>query len=355
MFKGFKKRRLAVALGACMMVPSAAVHALGMGEIEVHSALNEPLKAQIKLLSATASELSALQVTLASNDAFSRMGIEPTASLRDLRFEVVAKGAGAPYINVVSDVPIREPFLDLILMANWSNGQLLREYTLLLDPPVFETGGAVAPVQAATTEPAAIERGEEKAAVVAAPAKPAPWVAPAGSYGPTKRSDTLWSVAKEMRSDKSVSLSQMMIGLLKENPDAFVDSNINNLKAGYILRSPSPEVINSVSAAQAANEVNRQYQEWQVASGKVPATTRRQRVATSTTTPADKAGGAAAVSSATAESGARLKLLSPEEAAKQGGAGSATQGKGTITEQLAMALETAEATKQENAELKARL
>ena len=355
MFKGSKKRRLAVALGVCMMAPSVAVHALGMGEIEVHSALNEPLKAQIKLLSVTAGELSALQVALASNEAFSRMGIDPAPALRNLRFEVVTQGAGAPYISVVSDVPIREPFLDLILMANWSNGQLMREYTLLLDPPVFDKGESVAPVMAAKTESAAIDRSQKSAAVAVPAAAPVSRAAPAGSYGPTSRTDTLWRVARDMRPNSSVSVPQMMIALLKENPEAFVDGNVNNLKAGYILRSPSMDVINSVSSTQAVADTNRHYQEWQAAGGKSSVINRRQRLAT--TAPETAAGQPAkpAAAAATVESSAHLKLLSPEDAKQQGGVGSSVKGKGSTTEQLAMALETAEATKQENAELKARL
>lgn len=355
MFKGFKKRRLAVALGACMMVPPVAVHALGMGEIEVHSALNEPLKAQIKLLSATTAELSALQVALASSEAFSRMGIERTQALRDLRFEVVTQGTGAPYIKIASDVPMREPFLDMILMANWANGQLMREYTLLLDPPVFDEGGAVAPVKAAKTESAAIDRGDKKAVAAAPAAKSAPWVAPAGSYGPTSRTDTLWSVAQEMRPNSSVPVPQMMIALLKENPEAFVDGNVNNLKAGYILRSPSMDVINSISSSQAAAETNRHYQAWQAAAGKSSPVANGRQQLTSAETATDSAAAMPTISAVASESGVRLKLLTPEDSKQKGGAGSSVQGKATVTEQLAMALETSEATKQENAELKARL
>ncbi len=349
MLKGFKKRRLAVALGACMMMPSAAVYALGMGEVEVHSALNEPLKAQIRLLSTTAAELSALQVTLASNEAFSRMGIERTAALRDLRFGVVTQGVGAPYITILSDAPMREPFLDLILMASWSNGQLMREYTLLLDPPVFDDSQAVAPVRAAKTQSAAIDRGQKNVTSTAAVAvKSAPRTA--GSYGPTTRTDTLWHVAREMRPSNSVSVPQMMMALLKENPDAFIDGNVNNLKAGHILRAPSADIINSISGSEAVAETNRHYQTWQAVDVDSSPVNQRPRQAATAAAPSAKVAPAAAVST-----NARLKLLSPEDAKQPGGAGSSVQGKGTVTEQLAMALETVEATKQENVDLKARL
>jgi len=342
LLKGFKKRRLAVALSACMMMPSAAVHALGMGEIEVYSALNEPLNAEIKLLSATPEELEALKVNLASSDAFSRMGLDRLPVLGELEFEVIHEGARAPYIKVVSGVPIREPFLDFILGINWANGQMLREYTLLLDPPVFEEGETVAPIAAAVTESAQIDRGAERPAARS-------WGAPQGSYGPTSRSDTLWAVARDMRPDRSISVPQMMIALQKENPDAFSNNNINNLKAGYVLRAPQLGAINSLSKAQAANEANRQYQEWVASAGKTPAASGGRQVVAST----DAAGMRPVVTpGAVAQSGARLKLLSPEEAGLVGGAG---KGQGAAMEQLAAAMETAEATRQENVELKERL
>ncbi len=350
MLKGFKKRRLAVALSACMVMPSAAVYALGMGEIEVHSALNEPLKAQIRLLSTTAAELSALRVALASNEAFSRMGIERTAALRDLRFGVVTQGAGAPYITILSDTPIREPFLDLILMASWSNGQLMREYTLLLDPPVFDDSQAVAPVNAAKTQSAAIDRGQKKVVSTAAAAvKSAPRAV--GSYGPTTRTDTLWHVAREMRPGSSVSVPQMMMALLKENPDAFIDDNVNKLKAGHILRAPSMDMINSISSSEAVAETNRHYQAWQAADVDSSPVNQRQQAAAviAPAAPTKVAPGTAA------STNARLKLLSPEDAKEQGGAGSSVGGKGGVTGQLALALETAEVAKRENADLKARL
>ncbi len=349
MLKGFKKRQLAVVIGACMMLPSAAAYALGMGEIEVHSALNEPLKAQIKLLSTTVAEVNALQVALASNEAFSRMGIERTAALRDLRFSVVTQGAGAPYISIKSDVPMREPFLDLILMASWSNGQLMREYTLLLDPPVFDDSQAVAAVRAAKTQSAAIDRGQKKVVEAAPVAKPTPRTT--DSYGPTTRTDTLWHVAREMRPSSSVSVPQMMMALLKENPEAFVDGNVNNLKAGHILRLPSKDVINSITSADAVAETNRHYQAWQSADVDLSAVNQRAVSAPAKVAPAAKA----SAPEAAASTNARLKLLSPEDAKQQGGAGGAGKGKGGVTEQLALALETAEATKQENAELKVRL
>jgi len=354
--KGFKKRRLAVALSACMMATSGLVHALGMGEIEVSTALNEPLDAKIKLFSATQSELKSLGVSLASRDAFERVGIDRLPILRELEFELVSSGAGAPYIKVVSSKAIKEPFLDFILSINWSSGQMMREYTLLLDPPVFEKEPQTGRISAATTQPGQVVRQSPAVAVAEQPR-----VAPTGSYGPTSRQDTLWGVARNMRPDSSVSVPQMMIGLLKENPEAFGNNNINNLMAGHILRTPEMDVITELSKQQAAAEANRQYQDWQSARGKSSAVGRQQRVVAPTPASAVGKASTSAVTPAVVASTpteARLQLLTPEEEAKVRsgvGSGAASDGVESLQRQLAVALEASEARGQENSDLRLRL
>lgn len=340
-----------------MMATSGLVHALGMGEIEVSTALNEPLDAKIKLFSATQSELKSLEVSIASRDAFERIGIDRLPILRELEFELVGSGPGAPYIKVISNKAIKEPFLDFIISINWSSGQMMREYTLLLDPPVFEKEQQTGRISAATTQPAQVVRPAATAAAVAKQ----PRVAPAGSYGPTSRNDTLWGVARDMRPDSSVSVPQMMIGLLKENPEAFGKNNINNLMAGHILRTPEMDVITELSKRQAAAEANRQFQEWQSARGKSSAVGRQQRVVAPTPASAvGKASTPAAAPAATAEKStqARLQLLTPEEEAKVRsgvGSGAASDAVESLQRQLAVALEASEVRGQENSDLRLRL
>ncbi len=355
MSKGFKKRRLAIALSACLTMTSGVVHALGMGEIEVNTSLNEPLDAKIKLFSATSEELDTLKIEMASQEVFSRMGLDRVPVLRNLQFELVSEGRGAPYIRVSSSKAVKEPFLNFILAVNWANGQMMREFTLLLDPPVFERDQQVGRVSAATTQPAQVIREEIPATI------PQPHVAPPGSYGPTVRTDTLWAVARKMRPDHSVSVPQMMIALLKENPEAFDDNNINNLKAGYILRQPEMDVITALSEQEAAAESNRQHLEWQASRGQAPSG-RQQRVASFAPAPgaetAPPATAPAAVAAPKTESQGRLQLLSPDEEARiRTGVGSGASGEATesLRQQLAIAQETAEATRQENADLRARL
>lgn len=355
--KGFKKNRLAVAVGACILLSSGIAQALGLGDIEVETALNEPLAAKIKLLSASDDELTTLSVDLAPREAFSRMGIERHPLLRDLRFKLVSGSSGTPYIEVSSTKSVREPFLDFILTLNWANGQMLREYTLLLDPPVFDEAERAGKVSAATTQPADVVRTERVAAPVAR-------TATAGSYGPTNSSDTLWAVGQKMRPSRDVSVPQMMIALLKENPEAFGRGNINNLKAGYVLRAPEMGVITQLSKSQAAQETSRQYQEWLADRGQAPrpAPRTQQRVA-ATPTPATEQV-VTQVPEAQVESKpapeARLQLLSADEEKRiRSGVGSGAADSGAadavLQQELAIAEEASEAMRQENDELRSRL
>ncbi len=112
----------------------ATVHSLGFGNIKMKSALNEPLRAEIELISATPDDVKALTVKLASREAFLRAGVDRSTLLARLRFEVV-KRSGKYYVILKSTKAIREPFLNFLLEMSWKSGRMLREYTVLLDPP----------------------------------------------------------------------------------------------------------------------------------------------------------------------------------------------------------------------------
>jgi pilus assembly protein FimV len=129
-------RKLVVFLTAAILIcmPLAA-NALGFGSLKLNSSLNEPLNADIELLSATSADVSSLSISLASPDAFLRAGIDRPALLTELKFAIQQREDGTYYINVTSRSPVREPFLNFLLEMNWQNGRMLREYTMLLDPP----------------------------------------------------------------------------------------------------------------------------------------------------------------------------------------------------------------------------
>ena len=150
---------------ACLFMLSSEVWALGLGEVRLNSALNEPLRAEIELLAASSEELAGLTVALASQETFERYGIDRPFYLQDLTFEIVRSGtAEGNYVRVRSRSPITEPFLTFLVEATWPRGRLLREYTVLLDPPTFappvtQSQPAVsAPTRTTPTDSGRIER-----------------------------------------------------------------------------------------------------------------------------------------------------------------------------------------------------
>ena len=150
-----------ILLMSALMSPNA-LFALGLGEIHLNSALNQPFDADIDLVSAADEDLSALRASLASGDTFTRYGLDKPAFLADFTFRVVRGANGQDVLKVTSPKPVTEPFVTLLVEANWPRGRLLREYTVLLDPPVY------APAARAAAEPVAAPR------VTAAPSAPPP-------------------------------------------------------------------------------------------------------------------------------------------------------------------------------------
>src|ERR1700679_787567 len=128
--------------------------ALGLGEIHLNSALNEPMNAEIDLIAVSPDELSALRAELAPREAFTRYGIDRPPFLSTLTFKVAKSKDGRDVLLVRSTDAIPEPFVTFLVEVNWARGRLMREYTVLLDPPVYtpgENASTSAPVTAATT------------------------------------------------------------------------------------------------------------------------------------------------------------------------------------------------------------
>ena len=225
--------------------------AFGLGQIVLHSALNEPFKAEIEVNALRDDERDSLQVRLASNQDFERAGLERNYLLTQLRFEVVDNDA-ATRILISSDIPIKEPFLGFLLSATTGQGKLLREYTVLLDPPKALYGRSNSSSSAPATQQ-----------VTAAPRSTSGYF-PQTDYKVRTR-DTLWSIAEKTRPSADVSMQQMMLALLEENPEAFQQKNVNSLQAGYLLKIPDRAVINRISAAEAQRIVTQQNTVWRTA------------------------------------------------------------------------------------------
>ncbi|WP_207063118.1 FimV/HubP family polar landmark protein [Motiliproteus sp. SC1-56] len=255
-------RKFAVGLAALGALNAAQVKALGLGEVTVHSALNQPLEAEIDLLQTR--DLSASQIIagLADTDEFYLAGVKPTAVLSDIRFELEIQEKGGK-IYLSTREPIREPFLNFLVEVNWPSGRLVREYTVLLDPPVF-TAKDLAPraVPLPPTAAAPLEQPVKPALDVPAETTPAPQAASVADEYRVGKHDTLWSIALKTRPESSITPQQMMLALQKTNPDAFIDNNINRLKSGAVLRIPSAEQVAILGRQESIEEVKRQNVAW---------------------------------------------------------------------------------------------
>lgn len=135
------RTKLAVALALVGAALSPNANALGLGAVDVQSSLNQPLSARIPLYPANPEEIETLTVSLASVEAFQRAGVDRPFSLTQLRFQVVR--GDNPHVRVFTEQPVKEPFLDFLIEADWAKGRLVREFTLLLDPPVYGGAGVV--------------------------------------------------------------------------------------------------------------------------------------------------------------------------------------------------------------------
>jgi pilus assembly protein FimV len=253
-------------------MPVAAV-ALSLGDIDLKSALNQPFSAEIPVATDSEHELASLNVGLASIATFEQYGLERVAFIGDFRFEIVPAGANG-IVRITSREPVVEPFVTLLLEISWPSGRLLREYTVLLDPPVFAAEAAAPVVAAPTAGPAPGPTRVVRPAPQESSARPAPAPAPrtatpaprapaptGGSYGPVQRNDTLWGIAGRYAEGAGIQRNQMMMAIYRANPEAFI-GNINRLKAGMILRVPDADELQRLSSGEATAEVRRQNQDW---------------------------------------------------------------------------------------------
>lgn len=280
-----KLKNLAFAL--CLAFLPSTVLAAGLGKLNVMSGLGEPLKADIELLSVTAEELSTISAAIASTEAYTNQGIDKPASHNDIKIQVTKNARGVPVLKLNSVQPITDAFLDMLIQVDWSSGRLLREYTLLLDPPGYNsesqgsstqlpssstatqtaTPGTSGSTDAVVGGAKAAPSGVNKAKKSSAPkpdvvqAAPAPVQDVTNAEYTTERGDTLAKIAQEMKPE-GVSLEQMLVGLYQANPKAFDGNNMNRLKVGQIVRAPSAEQLESTTKQAAAKEVRVHSANW---------------------------------------------------------------------------------------------
>lgn len=222
---------------------SLNARAVSLGHITLESSLNQPLRASILLGNVQRLTPQDVRVGLAPRTAFQAMGVDWSSNLSDLDFRAVSSESGLR-IELSTEASIVEPYLNFVLELVWPNGRLVREYTVLLDPPVL-----MAPVRPLDITP--VQAGRVRSANRIAEAR-------AQSLDVdrmTQSGDTLWEIALAARPDRSTSVQAMMLAIQSRNPDAFMNQNINRLKAGYVLVMPDQDDLNRISFESAVAEV----------------------------------------------------------------------------------------------------
>ncbi|MCF6190582.1 MAG: hypothetical protein L3J51_08885 [Cocleimonas sp.] len=390
------KKALSLAISLALTIPTLT-NALSLGDIESNSSLNQPFRGKINLHSTSAAEAKTLKVRVASAAVFNRVGIDRPAFLNSIRFRTTVQN-GKPVILVSSNQPINEPFLNFLLEVSWPNGQLLKEYTVLLDPPVLmrpdtaiasnNAGVRAEPrAQGRITRPAARSpqmtqqqrqaqaqrqaqqqrqvqaqrRAQQQAARPRArteaeifadtarrilgqtaqqpsartTARSARRVASVGRTYRVRRGDTLSLIAKKI-GQRGVRSEQMMVALFEKNRNAFAQNNMNILKSGVLLKRPTAAEAKAVTRSQAKAQIAAQAREWKNARGQAVAST-----------------GSKSTSKVASNNQARMTV-----AGTNGSASAGTSGNGDIAElnkQLTMTKESLTSKQKENEELKSRV
>lgn len=208
------KHALGLAVGLAVMQPQA-VHALSLGEVKVESVLSQPLRARIDLHDIAVNDLSDVNIQVASENLFRRMGMERSFTVNNLKFDTVLYG-DQPALLIHTRYPFKDPFLHIVLEVSHQNQVILQEYTLMPDMPQAQS-----PVRT-----------------------------DAGRRYVVKRGDTLFKIASRFRY-AGTNTNQMMLAILQRNPRAFVRGDGNRLKANVEMTIPARQVVNTVTRRDA--------------------------------------------------------------------------------------------------------
>lgn len=302
-------RKLVLAIAAASALSSGMAHALGLGELTLKSAQNQPLDAEIELLDVRDITAAEVAPSLAPPEEFAKAGIERPAYLEDLTFTPVINPNGKSVLRVTSSQALPAPMVKFLVQVMWPSGRLLRDYSVLVNQ-------------------AALPGAKPESAISPAVSAPASYT--------TVRRDTLWEIASKARQGGSV--QQAMLAIQALNPDAFINGNINLLKTGQVLRLPDQQQVMSIPQGQAVAEVAEQYAAWR--EGRRLGPRARQLDAT-------RRSGAEAAPARIANQD-NLRLVAP-------GSKAAAGSNKAVSDKLAMAQESLDTTRRDNAELKSRM
>jgi pilus assembly protein FimV len=263
-----KIKKLSIALGLTLLPIS--VLAAGLGQLNVNSGIGEPLKAEIELLSVSPAEKNTLKANIAPESTYAAQGLDRPASHQGIKVEITKSANGKDILKLQSNQPIDEPYLDMLVEVEWETGRILREYTVLLDPPGYKTPVAAPKVDVPAIKaksnltPKPIAKNDQSSAGSLVTANTS--AVNSNNFGTaddylTKRGDTLSKIAGRMKPE-GVSLDQMLVGLFEANPDAFDGKNMNRLKVGKILQTPTKEALDAIGRKEAVSEIKLQTANW---------------------------------------------------------------------------------------------
>jgi len=231
--------------------------AAGLGSVNVTSALGEPLNASIELLSMTPAELASLQAKIDSETAYTEQGLTRLAVHNEIKLRI-SKSAGNNILKLTSNSAIAEPVLDLLVVVEWSNGRISRQYTVLLDPPSYNPAASQTQAPVANQfDNASIKKTNGD---IANKTQPSSLTSPEQEHL-TKKSDTLYKIARRMQ-PAGVDLDKVLVALFEANPEAFDGKNMNRLKVGKILQAPSEDALNAMTNQHVNSEIKLQTADW---------------------------------------------------------------------------------------------
>lgn len=266
------------ALASLVIALPPAAFAVGLGDVRLLSSLNAPLDAEIELVGATPEEMAVIKAQLASRELFARNGLDWPSAVGNITITPQTNAGGKAVLRMRSTQAVTDPFLTLLVEVDALRTHTVREYTLLLDPPVFAPGEqqnapVAAPSTGAGNREGAIARQQTPAPAAeprqptAAPSRPAPSSsapsassAAEGGERTVRPGDTLSGIANEVAGDASQSRA-WMLAIYQNNPSAF-DGNMNVLRSGAVLRIPNASAVSAIAPGEANAEIRRQYASW---------------------------------------------------------------------------------------------
>ena len=256
-------RNLTKTLAVVSILAPSSGYSLGIGDIKLHSALNQNLEAEISLVVSSDEKASDIRVNIAPPDKFDEAGVPWTSILSKIKFTTLVGTNGSVNIKLTTQEAVKEPLLDFLLEVSWPRGNLYREFTVLLDPPAVYKQPTL-PVLTSNEgfEPEAAAHSQQPKNFNNISSFESGQNTSNEEYGPTRKNDSLWKIADRASKQQGVSVEQMMIAIYEENPTAFYRENIHALLAGKTLKIPKKELVLKLSRKQALADFNRQTNIW---------------------------------------------------------------------------------------------